>query len=90
MWYLERPHTLKLAGRGGNLTKYHVDAVDHWQLGANYCTKRVKRPTKVGRLTVTWELASTDLQVNGPHNAPINSNQSVVCSLLQNVVYVSQ
>jgi len=50
----------------------------------------VKRPTKVGRLTVTWELASTDLQVNDPHNAPINSNQSVVCSLLQNVVYVSQ
>jgi len=26
--YLERPH-LKLAGRGGNLTKYQVDAVDH-------------------------------------------------------------
>jgi len=33
MRYLERPHTFKLAGRGGNLTKYHVDAVDHWQLG---------------------------------------------------------
>ena len=32
MRYLERPHTLKLAVRGGNLTKYHVDAVDHWQL----------------------------------------------------------
>jgi len=31
-----------------------------------------------------------DLQVNDSHNAPINSNQSVVCSLLQNVVYVSQ
>jgi len=72
MRYLERPQTLKLAGRDGNLTKYHVDAVDHWQPGtlcANHCTKRAKQPTQVDRLTVTWELASMDLHVNDPHNA---------------------
>jgi len=97
MQYLERPH-LKLAERGGNLTKYHANAVDHWQIGtlwcANHCTKRVKRPTQVADWLLpgsgNWPPWTCRWMTLTMCFGAINSNQSVVCSLLQNVVYVSQ